>query len=151
VGDEVEKIKRMHIWEGYINEDPAILKQFVAPLAESIDWVKICKAETPDTQTLYQWTRACLLMAAETSFLLQRDQCTSDSGKRMGGNKSAAALNRQWEKFIDDEMWDSRLLNIQTPVNREFGCGPHTLKKAVTVTLPEWDDSELLSNAFRVT
>lgn len=116
----------------------------MAPLAESIDWVKIRKAGTANHRTLFHWVQACLVMAAETAFGLQRDELDPNNGKKIGGNASAFKLNRKWEGFADDKEWKSRLDGIPTPVNPEFGCGKHTSKKVISFKLPEaeWSESE---------
>ena len=76
---------RIEVWRTYVNDELYISTWFMAPLAESIDWVKIRKTGTSNHRTLFHWVQACLVMAAETAFGLQRDELGPNNGKKMGG------------------------------------------------------------------
>jgi hypothetical protein len=56
IQDEAESVLRMEVWKTYANEDIHVLTWFTAPLAESIDWVKIRRAGTPNHKTLFHRT-----------------------------------------------------------------------------------------------
>ena len=123
IRDEAESALRIEIWKTYANESIHVLTWFVAPLRESIDWEKIRKAGIANHKTLFRWTQACLFMAAETVFRLGRDEIDLETGRTMGGSSSVFMLNREWEKFVKDKEWKSRLEGILSPTNYEFGCG----------------------------
>jgi hypothetical protein len=124
--EEIEE--RMKTWERFTDKDPEMMRWLVAPLAESIDYNEILRAETPDTATLREWTRSCLITAVEKAFSLQRDVRGLESGKRGGEHQSAFALNREWEDLPHQEPWKSRLLGVLVPINSDFGGGKRTFK-----------------------
>ncbi|OBT88383.1 hypothetical protein VE02_02302 [Pseudogymnoascus sp. 03VT05] len=136
-----EKIEaRMKTWERFTDKDPEMTRWLVAPLAESIDYDEILRAETPDMATLREWTRSCLVAAAEKAFSLQRDVRGLELGKRGGGHQSAFALNREWEDLPNQEPWKSRLLGVLVPINSDFGGGKRTSMTIIPTTLDD-DDS----------
>jgi hypothetical protein len=136
--------ERLEIWKTFANEDLYVSTWLVAPLAESIDWVKIRKAGTANHKTLFHWVQACLVMAAETAFELRRVELDFSTRRKVGGNASAFRLNRRWEGFAEDKEWKPRLDGIPTPINPEFGCGKHTSKKVIPIKMSEgeWSGSE---------
>lgn len=134
-----ETEERMKTWEQFADRDAEMMRWLVAPLAESIDYDEILRAETPEMATLREWTRACLVAAAEKAFSLQRDVRGLDSGKRGGGHQSAYALNREWEELPNKEPWKSQLAGILVPINSNFGGGKRTSMTIIPTTL---DDDE---------
>ncbi|KFY44213.1 hypothetical protein V494_01577 [Pseudogymnoascus sp. VKM F-4513 (FW-928)] len=136
---EVETEERMRTWEQFTRRDPEMMRWLVAPLAESIDYDEILRAETPEMATLHEWVQACLVAAAEKAFCLQRDMQGLASAKRGGGHQSAYALNRTWEDLPNKEPWKSRLLGIMVPINSNFGGGKRTSMTIIPTTLDDGD------------
>ena len=134
-----ETEERVKSWEQFADRDQEMMRWLVAPLVESIDYDEILRAETPEMATLCEWTRACLVAAAEKAFSLQRDVRGLDSGKMGGGHQSAYAMNREWEKLPNKEPWKSQLVGILVPINPNFGGGERTSMTIIPTTL---DDDE---------